>query len=117
MTEIKIAWFEIPAANLDRAAKFYKEVMQAQLAPMDTPSGKIMAFFNGEMPVGCLTTAAKASKDGIRIFLTTADIEAALGRAESAGGSVAMGKTSIGPFGHIGMFVDSEGNSISLHSD
>jgi len=116
MTEIKIAWFEIPAADLDRAAKFYKKVMQAQLAPMDTPNGKIMAFFNGESPVGCLTTASKASKDGIRIFLTTDDIEAALRRVESADGSVAMGKTSIGPFGHIGMFVDSEGNTIALHS-
>ena len=91
--------------------------MQAQLAPTDSPGGKIMAFFNGESPVGALSIGTQPSKDGVRIFLSTDDIEATLERAERAGGSIAMAKTSIDPFGHIGMFVDSEGNMVAVHSD
>ena len=44
------------------------------------------------------------------------DIDARLSAVESAGGKVALPKTSIGEHGAIAEFIDSEGNRIALHT-
>ncbi len=116
MTETAIAWFEIPVSDLDRAAGFYGSVLEANLAEMESPGGKMMAFMNGEEPVGALSTTATSSADGISVYFSSPDIDAALARAEAGGGKIVMEKTSIGPYGFVGKFTDTEGNHISLHS-
>jgi predicted enzyme related to lactoylglutathione lyase len=44
-------------------------------------------------------------------------VAAALARVEKAGGKSVMPKTSIGEYGFIGGFVDTEGNRLYLHSN
>jgi len=115
---ISVVWFEIPAADLDRATGFYKKVLQTNLVPMETPSGVVQTFINGEMPVGALVQNdnAQPSTAGSLVYLNTDDIDAALGRVEAAGGKVLLPKTSIGPHGNIAQFTDSENNRVALHS-
>lgn len=117
MTDLKINWFEIPVANIERAAKFYGAVLDVTFMDMDGPSGTMKAFLNEEAPVGALVPADEnvPSEVGQRIFFQSDDIEAALKRAEAEGGSMVVPKTSIGPFGYIGQFMDSEGNRVALH--
>jgi predicted enzyme related to lactoylglutathione lyase len=45
------------------------------------------------------------------------DLEAAMGRVSAAGGKVLLPKMSIGEYGVIAHFQDSEGNRVALHAD
>ncbi len=118
MSDTSVHWFEIPALDLDRAAKFYGAVLKTELSDMDGPAGPMKSFQDGDMPVGALVKGpqSKPSQEGSVVYLGTDDIEAALQRVEASGGTVLVPKTSIGPFGHIGQFTDSEGNRVALHS-
>jgi predicted enzyme related to lactoylglutathione lyase len=115
-----INWFEIPAVNLKRAVKFYGEVLDAELQPMEA-NGLQMAFFpaadNGVG--GCVTygNGNKPNAEGTLVYLNGGDdLGIPLGRVEKAGGKVMMPKTSIGPNGFMAIFVDTEGNRVAFHS-
>ncbi len=118
-TKIAINWFEIPVADLDRAAKFYGAVFETELVPMETPGGTIMAFQNDEAPVGALSPCdgnAPSSKGAMLYFNADGDIDGVLKRVEAAGGNVILPNTAIGPYGHMAQFADTEGNRVALHS-
>lgn len=119
MSQVAVNWFEIPVKDMDRAATFYSAVLDSTLGDMDGPAGPVKTFQSGEMPVGALVTGEhnEPSQSGTLVYLGTADIDAALERVSSSGGQVVLEKTSIGPFGHIGQFIDSEGNRVALHSN
>ena len=122
-----INWFEIPAANFERAVAFYEKVYAAPL-PIDASfSGMRMAMFpyscsSGAEPGvgGCLLEfeQARPHADGVRVYLNGGDdLAPMLARAEAAGGKIIMPKMLIREdIGYIGMFSDSEGNIIGLHS-
>lgn len=117
-----INWFEIPAANLERATSFYETILAAKLT-MDTSfPGMRMALFPYQEPGvgGCLIEfeQAKPNADGVRIYLNGGDdLAAILDRVPPAGGQVVMPKTLIrAEIGYIGLLRDSEGNIIGLHS-
>ncbi|NKB54982.1 MAG: VOC family protein [Alphaproteobacteria bacterium] len=115
---VTVDWFEIPVGDLERASNFYSAVLDADLVPMEVPEGKMKAFQNGEMPVGALVENPhnKPSATGSLVYFHSDDIDATLGQVTGAGGTVAVPKTSIGPYGHIAQFVDTEGNRVALHS-
>ena len=116
MAETVIAWFEIPVGDLARATEFYSSVLGANMVEMDAPDGKMIAFMNGEEPVGALSPSLTSSQNGVSVYFSAADIDAALDKVREKGGKVVTEKTSIGPFGFIAQFTDPEGNNISLHS-
>lgn len=118
MTKIAIDWFEIPVLDLARAERFYGQALQCELGEMEGPEGPIKTFQNDGMPIGALVAGEHnaPAQTGALIYFNTPDIDAALGRIEAAGGKTLLAKTSIGPYGHIAQFVDSEGNRMALHS-
>ena len=61
---------------------------------------------------------ARPHADRVRIYLDAGDdLQPILDRVASAGGTIIMQKTLIrDDIGYIGMFSDSEGNIIGLHS-
>jgi uncharacterized protein len=56
------------------------------------------------------------SHAGMLVYFTVADIDAALKRVPEQGGKVLRAKTSIGEYGFVGHFEDSEGNRVAVHS-
>lgn len=117
--KINVNWFEIPVANLDRAAKFYSTVLDTTLVPMEMPGIRMQAFPGPENMTGALVESEhnKPAGTGTLVFLDAAgDIPAILARVGDAGGQVVLPKTPIGEFGHVGQFIDTEGNRIALHS-
>ena len=56
------------------------------------------------------------SYDGSMIYFSVEDIEGVLKRAGKTGGKVITEKMSIGEFGFVGHFEDSEGNRVGLRS-
>jgi uncharacterized protein len=120
-----ISWFEIPATNLERAQKFYETIFDVKLDPIDLPNIK-MRMFPLDDPMSGIGGAVVDSggfhkpsvTDGPLIYLNAnPDVQKVLDRVETAGGKIMVGKTEISPeYGYMGVFIDTEGNRIGLHS-
>ncbi|MBX7046119.1 MAG: VOC family protein [Ignavibacteria bacterium] len=116
-------WFEIPALDIDRAAKFYETIFSIQMPRMEM--GGAMAFFPADMEHGKVGGAVvqspmhKPSADGAIIYLNgNPDLEIVLGKIEAAGGKIVMPKTKItDEIGYMAFFMDTEGNKVALHSN
>ena len=60
----------------------------------------------------------KPGTDGPIVYLNDEGvIDDVLGRVEAAGGQVTREQMSIGDFGNIALFQDTEGNVVGLHSN
>lgn len=120
-----ISWFEIPATDLNRAQKFYETIFVTSLTPLDLPNIK-MRMFPLENPMtgvgGAIVLSAgfynPSATDGPLIYLNAnPDVQNVLDKIEAAGGKITVPKTEISPdYGHMAVFIDTEGNRIALHS-
>jgi uncharacterized protein len=119
-----ISWFEIPATDLDRAQKFYEAIFGFSMIPMEMPNFKMRMFPIDDMigVGGALSSSPgfyePSATQGPLIYLNAnPDVQIVLDKVEAAGGKIIVPKTEISPeYGHMGVFIDSEGNRIGLHS-
>ncbi|HEY4208065.1 MAG TPA: VOC family protein [Puia sp.] len=119
-----ISWFEIPAVDLSRAQKFYEAIFDMQMIPMDTPHIKMRMFPIQDPASGIGGALALAEfykpspTDGALVYLNAnPDVQLILDKVKAAGGQVIVPRTEISPeHGHMGIFIDTEGNRIGLHS-
>ena len=117
-----VGWFEIPVTDMTRAKAFYEHVLGLTLEDHNEMAPMQMAWFpmveNGIGAMGSLVKDENRtpSAQGVLIYFTAPDLEAALARAEEQGGKILSPKTDIGEYGFIGIVLDSEGNRIGLHS-
>jgi len=124
MQKHAVDWFEIPAADFDRAVRFYEAIFAFRMQPMPIPDGPKMAMF----PVSPMEGVGGAichhpewyvpSKAGTLVYLNAdPDLSTALARVEGAGGKVVVPRTQISEqHGFMAVFLDSEGNRVALHS-
>ena len=120
-----ISWFEIPSSDLKRAQQFYETIFGISLFPMDM-EGIQMRMFPVDDPATGIGGAVVYSEgfhtptatDGVLIYLNgNPDLQSVLGKVEAAGGKILLPKTQIAPeYGYMGIFLDTEGNRIGLHS-
>jgi len=120
-----INWFEIPTNDLARATKFYEAIFATTLIPMDTPSIQMRMFPLEDLMTGIGGAIVHSggfhkvsATDGPLVYLNgNPDVQIILDRIEPAGGQILVPKTEISPeYGHMAVFLDSEGNRIALHS-
>lgn len=117
-----INWFEIPATDFSRATRFYEQILAAPLRIENLGETKLGVLpYSPDKGVGGAVVQmpqARPHADGARIYLNGGDdLDAILKRVPAAGGHVVMPKTLLNDdIGHIGLFSDSEGNVIGLHS-
>ena len=117
-----VNWFEIPVVNFERAVAFYEKILATRLTLDSSFPGMRMAIFPCREPGvgGCLLAfeQARPHADGVRIYLNGGDdLAPVLDRVVAAGGQIVMAKTFLRQdIGYIGMFSDSEGNIVGLHS-
>lgn len=121
-----VGWFEIPVADMDRAINFYQAVFDIniskhQMGPLlmgwfpaldSKPGAQGSLVFNKEF-------YNPSKTEGVLIYFTSqaADCAVELGRVEGAGGKVLQEKKLIAPdIGYMGLFIDSEGNRVAIHS-
>ncbi len=122
-TENALNWFEIAAADISRAKKFYDTVFDADMALIDM-NGMKMVVFPTDDSTGKVSGALVESEMhvpgavGSLIYLNgNPDLAGPLGKVEAAGGQVVLGKTFISDeVGYMAFFVDTEGNKVGLHS-
>jgi predicted enzyme related to lactoylglutathione lyase len=117
-----VGWFEIPVNDMDRARTFYETVFKVDIQVVDF-GGLLMGWFpdRGEVP-GAQGTLIKQesyipSVEGTLVYFISEDLQNELNRVEAAGGTIYQPKTQISPeHGYMGVFIDSEGNRVALHS-
>ena len=117
-----VNWFEIPAADLERAQRFYETVLGIEMRRHDMGDLK-MAWFpmvqDGDGATGTLVQNENytPSHAGSMVYFSVQSIEEVIDRVEANGGSVLNPKSSIGEFGFVAHFEDSEGNRVALHAE
>ena len=114
-------WFEIPASDINRAAKFYGTVLGAELEiGEEMMPGYFMVMLPSEDGVGGALIQGEGyapSTEGTVVYLNGGeDLALPLGRVEAAGGQVLVPKTDIGENGFFAYILDSEGNKVGFHS-
>jgi predicted enzyme related to lactoylglutathione lyase len=119
----RVVHFEIPYDEGDRAQAFYKEAFGWNMMPMpemsyvivmtgptDQETGPTEAgFINGGM-----AQRSENMNPVPNVVVDVEDIDAALAKVESAGGTKVMGRTAVGEMGWTAYFKDSEGNVLGL---
>ncbi len=121
-----ISWFEIPVSSLERATKFYSNILGRAKFEVQEAMGTRMAFFptdRDQMSIGGSLVQGNGyvpTKQGALVYLNAGDdLNKVLGRIDSAGGKVVQAKTGIGENGEMGYlayFFDTEGNKVGLFS-
>lgn len=120
-----VGWFEIPVTDMERAIAFYETVFEVKLTRMQA-GPEDMAFFpwveNSMGAGGSLIHYPDfytPSRDGVVVYFTawSGDASVELSRVEPSGGKVLQEKKQISPeHGYMGLFLDTEGNRIAVHS-
>ncbi len=134
MTRNPVGWFEIYVEDLDRARRFYEAVLDTTLTHLDASAGgppiEMWAFpmadgnggDGGPGASGALVKmagmgpASGQGGNGVLVYFSSEDCAVEAGRVAAKGGKVLREKTSIGDYGHMALFTDSEGNTVGLHS-
>lgn len=117
----RVVHFEIPFGDGDRARSFYREAFGWDLMEIPEmsytmattgPSGDTgpseAGFINGGM------LRRESPNEGPVVVIDVEDIDAALGKIESLGGSTIIGRQQVGDMGWAAYFKDVEGNIMGL---
>ena len=121
MSHNLVNWFEIPVKDMPRAKKFYEKVFAIELRSMDMDDRKMAMFPMNEKVFGAsgslvLEKSYVPSHAGTLIYFSVEDIDAMLKKVKENGGKILVPKQSIGEYGAVGYFEDTEGNRVAFHS-
>lgn len=117
-----VVWFEIAATDLERAKKFYSEVFQLEMQYVDMPDSPMYMMGSSAEGIAGASGALVKSADNIPstsgtiVYFYCDDVAVEASRVEAAGGTLIVPKTSLGEFGFMAMFIDTEGNKVGMHS-
>jgi predicted enzyme related to lactoylglutathione lyase len=117
----RVVWFEIPAADFERAARFYEEIFAINLKKQQM-GPQMLGVFPYEAPAisGCVIAGPnlKPGAMGTVIYLNAdPTLAAVVERVGAAGGQVVVPRVELpegmGVFAHI---IDTESNMVGLHA-
>src|SRR5688500_11310555 len=112
-----IVHFEIPADDVQRAQKFYRQAFGWKISdPYKMDYFFVETRKKGEEGINGGLMKRKMPDQPFMNYIAVKNIEASLRRVEQAGGGVCMPKTEIGSgMGWIAIFKDTEGNMMGFH--
>ncbi len=116
-----VVWFEIPAADFDRAVGFYEHVLKVNMQK-DVSGPYQMGLFpaRNNSAKGCIISGegCKPGGAGTMVYVNAGrQLKSAVGRVVKAGGEIMQDVTPLpGDRGHYAIIRDTEGNRIGLHA-
>ena len=114
------AWFEIPAADMERAVRFYESLLDATLIREEMGPMALAVFPHGQgLPSGAVVRSEihRPSESGSVVYLHVADIRPLLARVPQAGGAVLLPLQQLpDETGVFAQIRDSEGNRVGVYS-
>ena len=117
-----VGWFEIYVQDMPRAKAFYGAVFGVQFESLESGGDLEMWAFPMERDApgapGSLVKMPGFPSGGNStiIYFVCDDCANEAKRAAASGGKIFKDKFSIGEYGFIALFTDTEGNMIGLHS-
>jgi hypothetical protein len=125
MPMANIAYFEIPADNVDRAKHFYNSLLGWKIAPIKTPTmdrQKMAAMEYHEITTGDAKEGTmnmgglykRQMGETIKNYVMVEDIDKVLAKVEKLGGKIVMQKEMIKGVGLVAIIRDTEGNGIGI---
>lgn len=119
-----IVWFEIYVDDIERAKKFYQEILTISFSEIPNPTEEkleMWAFPSNMERYGASGVLAKmegfnAGGNSTIVYFKSDDCAIEERRIAAAGGKVFKSKQSIGEFGFMCLGIDTEGNMFGLHS-
>ena len=119
-----VGWFEIPVTDMDRARTFYETVFEVGIQVHQIGELEMGWFPMADGKKGAAGSLVKhpdfyhpSSTAGVVIYFSCKDVAVSLERVSRAGGTVLQPKKAVGEgYGYMGLFLDTEGNRIALHS-
>lgn len=121
-----VGWFEIYVDDMARAKSFYETTFATTLEWLASPEPSIEMWnfpmdkesMNryGAPGALCKMEGCSPGAGGTLIYFSCDDCAVEETRAAKAGGNVLKPKFAIGDYGFISILVDTEGNTIGLHS-
>jgi len=115
----RLVWFDIPVADLERAAAFYRGVLGIGVHVEKSPAYSFAVLEHKDGNGGCLVPKAAeiSANSGVLVYLNAnGRMRDAMQQVAKLGGSVVEPPQSIGPHGFRAIVIDSEGNRIALHA-
>jgi len=114
----RAVWFDIPVADLDRASRFYANVLAIKVDQEKYGDYSFAVLEHKDGNGGCLVpNPDEISKTGIMLYLNAEGrLGDAVKKVKECGGSIVEDIHPIGPHGFRAIVIDSEGNRIVLHS-
>jgi hypothetical protein len=111
-----IVWFEIPADDVTRARKFYREMFGWKMEQFPGPMDYWHLDTGGAdaSPDGGLLKRQNEGQRGITNYFSVRSVEEAAARVEKAGGKICMPKTAVPSMGYFVICQDTEGNMFGL---
>ena len=115
----RLVWFDIPVADLDRAAAFYRAVLGLEVQREKFGDYEFCVLDHRDGNGGCLVKEPTqiTGTGGILCYLNAnGRIRDAVAQVAKRGGKVLEPVHAIGPHGFRAVVLDSEGNRLALHS-
>ena len=116
-----VVWFEIYVQDMERAKKFYGEVLGKTFEKLDSPDIEMWQFPSTMEDPGTGGSLVRmpgfpSGGNSTLIYFACDDCAVEGSRVVPAGGRIHRDKTSIGKYGAIVLAYDTEGNMFGLHS-
>ena len=117
------SWIEIPVLDIERAAKFYGQLLNVEVTITDVgPRRMATLYFEPNEVGGSLLQSPdlKPSTQGVQVYLNAgrgSDLEAMIERVRSLGADIVLPVTPMGDDGRFATFRDTEGNILSLFAE
>jgi hypothetical protein len=114
----RAVWFDIPVADLERAASFYRAVLAIQMHREQFQGSAFYVLEHSGGNGGCLVlNPSDVGAAGVLVYLNVdGRIRDAVKQAGQRGGEVVEPIRPIGPHGFRAVVLDCEGNRVALHS-
>ena len=120
-----IAYFEIPADNVERAKHFYNGLLGWKITPPRADMGdpammKTMQYqeiATGDPQEGTMNMGGMYKRqmgEGVMDYVMVDDLDKVLAKVEKLGGKIIRPKMEINNVGVIAIIADTEGNGIGL---
>ncbi|MBN9176967.1 MAG: VOC family protein [Microbacterium sp.] len=106
------AWFDVSTPNPDRTQRFYRSLFDWQITQVDDTYA-LVTDAGGRQIGGMGKAGSESPYVGATTYFSVADVTATLEQARSLGGTSLFGPVQT-PMGHIGAFLDPDGNRIGV---
>ncbi len=116
-----VQYFEIPADDLERAQKFYKQVFGWNIQKWDDKENPEQEYYmfetrddDGNPGLGGGMLKRQSPQHTITNYITVSSVDEYASKIEQSGGMVMMPKIKVTEMGYIAVCLDSENNMFGI---